>query len=33
MNKKLIMWFLAGWLLALILPPTRITGMLKGKRS
>jgi hypothetical protein len=32
-NKKLIMWFLAGWLLALILPPTRITGMLKGKRS
>lgn len=33
MNKKILLWFLAGWLLALILPPTRVTGMLKGKRS
>lgn len=33
MNKKLIMVFVAGWLLALFVPPTRVTGMLKGKRS
>lgn len=32
MNKKLIIWFVAGWLLALIIPPTRVTGMLKGKK-
>lgn len=31
MNKKLIMWFLAGWLLALFLPPTRVTAMFKKK--
>ena len=29
MNKRLIMVFLAGWLLALFFPPTRLTGMLK----
>jgi hypothetical protein len=33
MNKKIILWFLAGWLLALIVPPTRVTGMLKGRKS
>lgn len=33
MNKKLVLFFLAGWLLALIIPPTRVTGMLKGKRA
>lgn len=33
MNKKLIMWFLAGWLLALLLPPTRVTAMFKGKSA
>lgn len=33
MNKKMIMVFLAGWLLALLLPPTRVTAMLKGKRA
>jgi len=33
MNKKIVMVFLAGWLLALILPPTRVAGMLKGNRS
>lgn len=33
MNKKLIIWFVAGWLLALIIPPTRVTGMIKGKKS
>lgn len=30
MNKKIILWFLAGWLLALVIPPTRITAMFKG---
>lgn len=33
MNKKILLWFLAGWLLALIVPPTRVTGMLKGRKS
>lgn len=31
MNKKMIFVFLAGWALALIVPPTRVTAMLKGK--
>lgn len=30
MNKKIILWFLAGWLLALVIPPTRVTAMFKG---
>lgn len=30
MNKKIIMVFLAGWLLAIVLPPSRIIGMFKG---
>lgn len=30
MNKKLIFVFLAGWALALVLPPQRIAGYLKG---
>ena len=33
MNKKVLLWFLAGWALALVLPPTRVTGMFKGKRQ
>ena len=33
MNKKLIMVFVAGWLLGLFFPPTRLTGMLKGKSA
>jgi hypothetical protein len=33
MNKKLVLVFLAGWALALIIPPTRVTGMLKGRKS
>ena len=33
MNKKLIMWFVAGWLLALFFPPSRVMAMLKGKSS
>ncbi len=30
MNKKLIAIFVAGWLLAFVLPPQRIAGYLKG---
>lgn len=33
MNKRLIIVFLAGWLLALFFPPTRLTGMLKAKTA
>lgn len=33
MNKKIIIVFLAGWLLALFFPPTRLTGMIKGKSA
>ena len=33
MNKKIVIWFIAGWLLALFFPPTRLTGMLKGKSA
>lgn len=31
MNKKLVLVFLAGWALALVLPPQRILAMVKGK--
>ncbi len=30
MNKKIIMVFLAGWLVALVLPPSRVLGMFRG---
>jgi hypothetical protein len=30
MNKKLIIVFLAGWLLSLVLPPSRLLGMFRG---
>ncbi len=33
MNKKLILVFLAGWALAVILPPQRVLGMFRGKSS
>lgn len=33
MSKKIILWFIAGWLLGLFVPPTRVTGFLKGKAS
>jgi hypothetical protein len=29
MNKRLIIAFLAGWLLALVLPPSRLLGMFR----
>jgi hypothetical protein len=30
-NKKLILVFLAGWALAVVLPPQRVLGMFKGR--
>jgi hypothetical protein len=33
MNKKLILVFLAGWALALILPPTKLLGYVRGGSS
>lgn len=30
-NKKLVLVFLAGWALAIILPPQRVIGMFKSK--
>jgi hypothetical protein len=33
MDKKLILVFLAGWLLAMVFPPARIIGMFTGKRG
>lgn len=30
MNKKMILVFVAGWLLAVVLPPQRVLGKLKG---
>ena len=33
MNKKVLIWFLAGWALAAVLPPTRVMGMFKGTRQ
>ena len=32
-NKRLALWFLAGWLLAILLPPSRVIGMFTGKRG
>jgi len=31
MNKRAILIFLAGWALAMVLPPQRVLGMVKGK--
>lgn len=31
MNKKLVLVFLAGWALAIVLPPQRLLAMFKGK--
>ncbi len=33
MHMKNWMWFLAGWLLALVISPTMITGMFKAKKA
>lgn len=31
MNKKLVLVFLAGWAVAIVLPPQRLLAMVKGK--
>lgn len=31
MNKKVVLWFLAGWLLALVVSPTLLFGAFKSK--
>lgn len=31
MNKKIIMWFVLGWLFAVIYSPSHFIGMFKGK--
>jgi hypothetical protein len=28
-NKKLMIWFVGGWLLAIVLPPQRVVAMFK----
>lgn len=33
MDKKIILWFVAGWLLSLIFPPTRLLMMISGKKG
>lgn len=31
MHKKVWLWFLAGWLLSLVIAPTHVVGMFKSK--
>lgn len=31
MNKKFVLIFLAGWALAIVLPPARVMAMFKSK--
>lgn len=33
MNKKVLLVFLAGWALAVVLPPQRVLGYFKGAKS
>lgn len=33
MNKKIILIFLAGWLVGMVLPPSRVLGMFRGGGS
>lgn len=30
MNKHIVLWFFAGWMLSLIFPPSALFGMFKG---
>lgn len=32
-NKKLVLVFLAGWALAIVLPPQRVVGMFRSKSA
>jgi hypothetical protein len=31
MSKKLVLIFLAGWLLGMVLPPSRVLNMFRGQ--
>lgn len=31
MNKKIILWVLVGWGIAIVFPPQRVLGYFKGK--
>jgi len=33
MNKKMILIFLAGWALAVLIPPQRVVGMFRGRTT
>lgn len=33
MNKKIVMWFLLGWLFAALFSPSVVIGMFKSKTS
>lgn len=33
MNKKVVMWILAGWAVALVFPPQRVLAYFKGGKS
>lgn len=33
MNKKILLWVLAGWAVALVFPPQRVLGYLKGGKG
>ncbi len=33
MSKKMILIFLAGWALAVLIPPQRVIGMIRGRSA
>ena len=33
MNKKLWLWFLAGWLLSMVVSPTTVMGAFRAKKA
>lgn len=33
MNKRMVMWLLIGWGLAVLLPPQQVVAMFRGKRG
>jgi hypothetical protein len=32
-NKRMVMWLLIGWGLAVLLPPQQVVAMFRGKRG
>ena len=33
MNKKMLMWLLIGWVIAIVLPPQQVVAIFRGKRG